>query len=111
MVKVELIFGAADDAFPTIPFPNLHLDRRGNQPAALSLGAPGSVYAVCRFDCGQLELEYPTSTVVFLPSIDELEDTVVRPDSLADLFVDSYRSRSGASALVSKFPPGCAPAD
>jgi hypothetical protein len=94
VVKVQFIGGTTHCAFAPVSLPNGKLDVRGDDPPVLRLaerGINGRSIVLGFLDRFQAELENLTSSVRLPPGIHEMEEPVVAPNSLSQLFINPYK--------------------
>ena len=97
MVKVKIVLAATDHAFAFIPLPDFHLHRCRNKSVVWQFSH------LVRFDAehlstrNKLEFEDFPPTAIFLPRIEEIEQSSVYPNPVSNLFVYSDRLGRGLS--------------
>jgi len=98
MIEVKFGRGATDYTLTAVTIPDCDLDLSGNQAATLVYFRLDPSF-LARIDCDQLELENQTFADAFLPSIDQMKNPVVGPNSRMDFLVDPHRMRLGVSSF------------
>lgn len=90
MVEVQLVRRAADYASSSIPPPDGYLYGGRDNPSPMGMQLRRTTKIFLSLDGDELELEYVPVTVVFLPGVHEVENTVIRPYALSQLLVHPH---------------------
>jgi hypothetical protein len=99
MIEVKLIGSPANDAPPTIPFPDLKLYMCRNHTAPCCIGTDWHIQVVLTLHGYELEFEHLAPIADLSPRVNKMEDSVVRPDTLAQLFVHTNALRRAVAGL------------
>mgnify|MGYP001582140462 CR=1 FL=1 len=84
MVEMEILVRSAQDATPAVAPPHLYLDGRRNDARVSENWLRGSN----GWNRLKEETKDPSSTTIFDHSVDELEPSAIRPNTLRNLFID-----------------------
>lgn len=99
VIKVQLVDCATNRALRSVAFPDFELDVRRDDAPSLCVHVDGLLEVFIPLDGDQLEHAHRSELVAFGPSIHEVEDAVVRPDSRANLFVYPHSLRRPTSGV------------
>lgn len=99
MIKLKFVGRSTHDTLPTVPTPHLELDRRWNKPPTLLISPNGSREIFVTFDGYQFEFEDLPASRLLPPRINQMEDPIVRPDTLANLLVNPHTLRRAVPRL------------
>ena len=93
MIEVKLVGCTTHDTLTAVSLPNLKFDFGRDNSASNWIRWNWHIKILLTFDSGQLEFEHCAMRGRFTPRIDEMEDSVVRPNALPELLVntDSFR--------------------
>ena len=78
---MQFVLGTTNDTATLIPLPNCEFDSSGNDsaPAEVQLRYYGTDIRL--LDCYEAKPEYDSNSVVFVPGVDQVKDSVIRPYS------------------------------
>jgi hypothetical protein len=77
VIKVQLIAGTADYALAPISSPDLEFHVGGDDPRILWRNSGNSTHIYFALNSGQSEFEHHSSSIRFLPGIQQMEETIV----------------------------------
>jgi hypothetical protein len=100
MIEVQLIAGAADNTFASIPFPDFELHGTWDHPSSLWSQWHRVLKILFAFDGFESELEYGPSAALFSPCIKKVKHPVVGPYSGVNLLVHPNALGLTASGFV-----------